>query len=123
LQRVATLADLPSNALARAVDSLPEHSVALRTLCVDLSTSLCARRQAERDGTPEQDAECARTLNNLAIHLGEIGRRDDALKAIEEAVVLRRRLATAQPDAFVPDLAMSSQQPGEPISRRGRTAR
>jgi hypothetical protein len=36
-----------------------------------------------------------------------VGRREDALTAIEEAVKIRRELAAARPDAFLPDLAGS----------------
>ena len=47
------------------------------------------------------------SLNNLSIRLAGLGRREDALAAIEEATALYRELATARPDAFGPDLAMS----------------
>ena len=36
-----------------------------------------------------------------------LGRREDALKATEEAVDITRALAADQPDAFLPDLARS----------------
>ena len=39
--------------------------------------------------------------------MADLGRREDALAAIEEAVTLHRDLAAARPDAFTPDLAMS----------------
>ena len=51
--------------------------------------------------------DLANSLNNLSIRLGELGRREDALAAIEEAAGLYRELAAARPDAFGPDLAMS----------------
>ena len=40
-------------------------------------------------------------------NLSELGRREDALAATHEAVDIRRRLAAARPDAFLPDLASS----------------
>jgi tetratricopeptide (TPR) repeat protein len=46
-------------------------------------------------------------LVNLAVRLGSLGRREDALAAIQEAVTIRRDLAAARPDAFRPDLAMA----------------
>ncbi|HET8658791.1 MAG TPA: caspase family protein, partial [Micromonosporaceae bacterium] len=49
----------------------------------------------------------AASLNNLAVHLAEVGRRDQALAPITEAVDIYRRLAQANPDAYLPDLAMS----------------
>ena len=47
------------------------------------------------------------SLNNLSVRLADLGRREEALAAIEEAVTLRRQLAAARPDAFPPDLAAS----------------
>ena len=56
---------------------------------------------------PGEDVSQARLLNNLSIALSALGRRRDALVAAEEAVDIRRRLAEANPQAFLPDLAMS----------------
>src|SRR5262249_60366487 len=47
------------------------------------------------------------SLNNLGIRLSNLGRREDALAASQEAVDIRRRLAQTRPDAFLPDLARS----------------
>jgi hypothetical protein len=45
------------------------------------------------------------SLNNLSNSLSALGRREDALKAIEEAVgELHRQLAADRPAAFTPDL-------------------
>ena len=49
----------------------------------------------------------AASLNNQSGRLSELGRREDALTAIDEAVGVYRELAGARPDAFLPDLAMS----------------
>ena len=51
--------------------------------------------------------ELALALNNLSNCLTELGRREEALAAIQEAVTIRRQLADARPDVFRPDLAMS----------------
>jgi hypothetical protein len=51
--------------------------------------------------------DLATSLNNLSVRLGRLGRREDALAAIEEAVTAYRRLAEDRPDAFLPDLARS----------------
>ncbi len=48
------------------------------------------------------------SLNNLANTLSDLGRREEALAAAEEAVGLYRELAAARPDAFRPDLAPRS---------------
>jgi hypothetical protein len=49
------------------------------------------------------------SLNNLSIRLGELGRREDALAAIQEAVTVRRELAARWPDAYQQELVQSLQ--------------
>ena len=49
----------------------------------------------------------AASLNNLGLDLSDLGRREEALAASQEAVEIRRRLAAARPDDFLPDLARS----------------
>jgi tetratricopeptide (TPR) repeat protein len=46
-------------------------------------------------------------LNNLSNRLGDLGRPEEALAAVEEAVRIRRGLADVRPDAFLPALAMA----------------
>ncbi len=41
----------------------------------------------------------------LGIRLSDLGRREEALAATQEAVDIYRQLAAARPDAFLPDLA------------------
>ena len=47
------------------------------------------------------------SLNNLSIRLGALGRSEEGLAAITEAVEIQRRLAAQRPDAFLPDVATS----------------
>ena len=49
----------------------------------------------------------ARSLANQSGILGDLGRPEEALTAIEEATGIYRDLARARPDAFQPDLARS----------------
>jgi tetratricopeptide (TPR) repeat protein len=56
---------------------------------------------------PAADEDRARLLNNLSGQLSDSGDRAGALRAIEEAVEIYRRLAQAQPAAFEPNLATS----------------
>ncbi len=49
----------------------------------------------------------ATSLNNLAKFLSDLGQREEALQAAQEAVAMRRELAAQRPDAFRPDLATS----------------
>src|SRR5271155_1979912 len=51
--------------------------------------------------------DLATSLNNLGGDLSNLGRREEALAASQEAVDIRRRLAQTRPDAFLPDLATS----------------
>jgi tetratricopeptide (TPR) repeat protein len=46
-------------------------------------------------------------LNNLGTFLSGLGRREQALAPAEEATGIYRRLAEANPDAYLPDLANS----------------
>ena len=43
----------------------------------------------------------------LGMRLSNLGRREEALAANQEAVDIRRRLAQTRPDVFLPDLATS----------------
>jgi tetratricopeptide (TPR) repeat protein len=52
--------------------------------------------------------------------LSDMGRREDALTAAEEAVEHYRALAEARPDAFIPDLAMSLNNLANRLSALGR---
>ncbi|MFE2174392.1 tetratricopeptide repeat protein, partial [Kitasatospora sp. NPDC059462] len=51
--------------------------------------------------------DLAGALNNLAVQLADVGRRQEALAPAQEAVQLRRTLAQANPDAHLPKLAMA----------------
>jgi hypothetical protein len=55
--------------------------------------------------------------------LADLGQREAALTACEEAAAIRRELAAAWPDTFLPDLAQSLNQPirlPQPRPGRGR---
>ena len=82
-------------------ESLPSETVALRDMNLGLTTRLL---QLDSEASP---AIRARRLNNLAIHLSELGQREKALQAAQEAVELYSQLAQQRPDAFNPDLARS----------------
>jgi hypothetical protein len=114
----AELADQASLALqlapqpelaATLADQMPEHSVQLATLAATLtSQQVTYYRAGMASGEPDAfRPDLAMSLNNLSIRLAGLGRREDALAAIEEAVTIRRELAAARPDVFRPDLANS----------------
>jgi tetratricopeptide (TPR) repeat protein len=61
----------------------------------------------------------AMSLNNQSGALVELGRGEDALAAITEAVAIYRELAAARPDAFRPDLAGSLTSLGITLTKLG----
>ncbi|WP_114913236.1 tetratricopeptide repeat protein [Acidibrevibacterium fodinaquatile] len=94
--------------LARISDFLPEDTLSLREFAGDVAVRIVAVLRAAVSRDPEAvTTALAGSLNNLANRLSDLGRREDALAAAEEAVTLSRTLAAAQPDAFTPDLATS----------------
>jgi tetratricopeptide (TPR) repeat protein len=66
-----------------------------------------AARHAWRDALQILDDIHHPGAKQLAVRLGDLGQREEALAAIQEAVTIRRELAAARPDAFRPDLASS----------------
>lgn len=82
-------------------NTLPGQTLALRELAVEVM------RHAVRDSDLLDAEQHAGLLNNLANRLSDLGDSEAALKAAQEAVALRRKLADARPDAFTPDMAMS----------------
>ena len=66
------------------------------------------------------DHERAQASGMLGYSLSALGRREEALAATEEAVDIRRKLANKNPDAFLPDLAMSLNNLGAILSELGK---
>ena len=71
-----------------------------------LAAPLAAVLQRLADDSAD-DTERAGMLIRLSNRLGELGRREDALAASEQAVTIYHHLAEAGPDAVLPDYAMS----------------
>lgn len=55
-----------------------------------------------------------------SVELSDVGRHQEPLAATEEAVAVLRRLGDAQPDAFLPDLAMSLDKQSRALAGLGR---
>ncbi|MEZ4606335.1 MAG: tetratricopeptide repeat protein [Deinococcales bacterium] len=51
--------------------------------------------------------DLATSLNNLGKMYSDLGQRSETLKATERALDIYEKLAQSNPDAFLPDLAMS----------------
>ena len=92
--------DWPAALLSRIARALPDASIALAGLA-----ALVFQRLADTAaGDSEKHGE---HLIHMSNWLSRLGRHEDALAAIEEAVTAYRQLADARPDAFLPNLAMS----------------
>ena len=102
-------------------DALPRYSMLLVPTSVKVTAALVGllREAAEAD----RDAylpDLATSVNNLAIRLGEAGRRAEGLAAAQEAVDLRRELVELNRDAYLPDLAASVNNLAADLGEAGR---
>ncbi|MFJ6154278.1 tetratricopeptide repeat protein, partial [Micromonospora profundi] len=111
---LAAVAGYTSPTLAETINGLlPEHSLDL-----DPAAALLAQHLLDHtEGGPELHA---RHSSNLATRLANMGRREQALDPAEEAVTIWRRLAEDNPDAYLPNLAMSLSNLGTFLSQLGR---
>ncbi|MEW6529660.1 MAG: tetratricopeptide repeat protein [Thermodesulfobacteriota bacterium] len=100
-------------------ERLPEQTVSLREVAVWATEKLLAGMPADPKGEDARNKR-AGLLNNLGNRLCDLGRREEALKAADEAVTIRRELARARPDAFLPHLAGSLNNLGIRLSDLGR---
>ena len=97
LSQVLSHKQLPSEALIRVAAAIPYPSIALAA-----PAALVLQRLADDSA---DDSVRARRLTGLSNRLGDLGRREQALTAIEEAAGIYRQLAQDDPDAFLGDLA------------------
>ena len=105
--------DWPMDLLGLIARALPDSSVALAR-----PAALVFQRLADAS---EGDSERrGGHLIDLSNWLSGLGRREEALAAIEEAVAIRRQLAEARPDAFLPDLATSLNNQSACLAELGR---
>ena len=103
----AELADLASLALqltpqpdlaAPLVSQMPQHSVRLAALAATLTSQQVTQYRADAlGGEPDAASRLAGSLNELSIRLADLGRPEEALAAIQEAITIRRELAAARP--------------------------
>lgn len=106
LRAVAQAREADLDALVTIVDAIPHGTGALQKLAADLAQTVVHRLRD--NGSDRQTTEAlGGRLNNLCVRQSDLGCRDAALAASQEAVAIYRRLAAARPDAFLPDLARS----------------
>ncbi|MCB1933821.1 MAG: tetratricopeptide repeat protein, partial [Candidatus Accumulibacter sp.] len=120
LQSLQSLADdlNEPTALAALLYRLPESSVALRKFAAGLSRRIVATLPGD-DRSPEAHAFKARSLQDLALRLSEIGDRRGALAPAREAVEIYRELVANNPDSFRADLAGSLNNLAHRLSEMG----
>jgi tetratricopeptide (TPR) repeat protein len=107
LQTVARDADQLT--LRRLVRAVPGSTVALAEISAEWHTRLIGEMRAElhaRHGPTAVTSDLAGELTTLCRRLSAIGRRDEALSAITEAVDIYQTMAAKHPDLLV-DLAGS----------------
>jgi tetratricopeptide (TPR) repeat protein len=102
-------------------DQLPDTSYALAEWANRVTERLTLHYR-DQDDLPN----LAMSLNNQSVRLAELGRREEALQAITEAVQVYRRLADARPAARQRELEQSlrvlawlREDVGEPDSTDG----
>ena len=98
LEKIASTAPYPSLALAKPA-------------------AVVLKRLADHSA---DDSERAWRLGGLSNRLGDLGRREEALAAAEQAVDIYSQLAEARPDEFLPDLAASLNNQSNRLAGLGR---
>ena len=104
--------------LQQIANMIPYPTVALAT-----ADEVATRRVRSLLPADTDPAQIAVWSNKLATVLAQLGRREEALAAIEEATDLYRALADARPDAFLPDLAMALNNQSNHLSEPGAAGR
>ena len=125
------LHDIPDEIDLRVVaDALPQKNTNLLGAAAAITAHALRHYDLTQPGWRELDLQAestcpklhqgARLLNNLGNRLGDAGRWEEALAPANEAVEIRRRLAEANPAAYLPDLAASLNNLGIRLGDVGR---
>jgi tetratricopeptide (TPR) repeat protein len=108
IDQIATMDRGNTALLERVQDALPSQSQVHGEAAVKIGQALVDHQRQSLAEDPSQDgSRLALRLNNLGICLGRVGREEEGLVAIGEAVEIHRVLAERRPDAFLSDLPMS----------------
>ena len=106
LERLADREDTPLP-LAELDEALPTGHGTLRGLALIAAQRTVDRLRAVSTSGQDDRGPYAAAVNNLAVRLGDVGRRDEALEAAQEAAGLYRNLARANAAAYLANLAAS----------------
>ncbi|MFL1379768.1 tetratricopeptide repeat protein [Nocardiopsis protaetiae] len=100
--------DAPVRVLEGLHNSLPPSSQRLAEYAAELSTRLVDRHRALAERRPDLHLpDLAASLNNRAVELGDLGRREEALEAASEAVGVYATLVEQRPDLHLPGFAVA----------------
>ena len=110
------------NTLVDVSNAMPMDTLELREIAAALATTVVDTIKSRGGDLKDLDqlAILAASLNNLSNRFSAVGRREEALASIEEAVAILRDLAPARPDTFRPDLAASLNNLSNCFSALGR---
>ena len=110
------------NTLVELSNAMPMDTLELREIAAALATTVVDTIKSRGDDLKDLDqlAILAASLNNLSNRFSALGRREEALASIKEAVAIQRDLAATRPDAFRPDLATSLNNLSNCFSELGR---
>ena len=103
----------PREVMTAVADAIPYPSLEMAEAHASISRRIAETHAAGTAGR-------ALWLNTYGVLLGDAGRREEALAAIDEAVTIRRDLARARPEAFLPDLATSLDNQSNQLAGLGR---
>ncbi|TDB83132.1 tetratricopeptide repeat protein [Actinomadura sp. KC216] len=111
------LKDVPAKLedLQGIAKKMPHSTVALAT-----AKAVATQRVRELLPADADPAAVAASSRNLAMALAQLGRWEEALEAITQAVQIRRQLAETRPDAFLPKLTISLNTQSVCLSNLGR---
>jgi tetratricopeptide (TPR) repeat protein len=118
LDHLAHLAEDPFILMAIAAE-LPDQTLALRERAVEITQRIVTALAHRAADDPDLIPAMAQWSSNLGVRLSELGEREAALAAAQEAVELCRALAAQRPDAFRPNLAVSLNNLANMLSELG----
>jgi tetratricopeptide (TPR) repeat protein len=120
LEHLTNNPDASLELLTSLADRLPQASQRLADWAAELFQRLTNDYRRLTTCDPAFRIDLAKSLSDLSNRLAALGRREEALAAISEAVDIRRELAAAHPDAVRPDLASSLNRLSSRLAALGR---
>ncbi|WP_327330563.1 tetratricopeptide repeat protein (plasmid) [Streptomyces sp. NBC_01208] len=116
LQDITESPGIPLSDLRRLVDRLPGLSHNLGPWAAHVTRLIATRAQ----GDPGYTHLRAASLSDLSVRLSALGRREEALVAVSEAVDIRRKLVEVHGDMYLPEHASSLNNLSARLSALGR---